>query len=148
MGEVDHSSSRDHDPSDCFALELTPELVVLVVINTQPPNADDYVLAERALQMLPRPTHPESRNVLAEVARDLRTAANISRAKQAAGESSRDDHKDLSSDLRASLLLEALKKLLRAYVELIDSGDCGFSDSSKDDAVIEARAAIQQVEGK
>jgi hypothetical protein len=39
-------------------------------------------------------------------------------------------------------LLETLEHLLARHVELISSGDCGFWDADKDEAVIPARAAL------
>jgi len=42
--------------------------------------------------------------------------------------------------------LGALRVLLKAYVDLVDSGDAGSWDSSIDSAVIAARAAIPKLE--
>lgn len=43
-------------------------------------------------------------------------------------------------------LREALEHLLARHVELISSGDCGFWDAEKDEAVIQARAALAKAE--
>lgn len=40
-------------------------------------------------------------------------------------------------------LHNALQNLLNMYVSLIDSGDCGFSESGKLDEVIAARKALE-----
>lgn len=39
-------------------------------------------------------------------------------------------------------LLAALKTFLEKYVEMVDSGDCGFWDPETEEKVIAARAAI------
>jgi len=44
-------------------------------------------------------------------------------------------------------LYEALKELLKHYLKLADSGDCGFWDSGKETQVINSRKAIVKVEG-
>ena len=41
-------------------------------------------------------------------------------------------------------MLLALVDLLEHYVELIDSGDCGFWDAEKEEVVIAARATIKR----
>jgi len=44
-------------------------------------------------------------------------------------------------------MLEALKVFLKHYLQLADSGDCGFWDSSKEPEVIQAQALIDKIEG-
>lgn len=41
-------------------------------------------------------------------------------------------------------MLEALKQFVEEYVEMINSGDCGFWDPEKEDKVIKARAALSK----
>jgi hypothetical protein len=45
-------------------------------------------------------------------------------------------------------LLEALRYMLRRYVELVESGDAGDWNPETETEVIEARAAIAKAEGK
>ncbi len=42
----------------------------------------------------------------------------------------------------APALYEALEKMTKRYVELVNSGDCGFWDANTDDEVIAARSAL------
>lgn len=48
----------------------------------------------------------------------------------------------------ASELHEALSALLKHYVTLIQSGDCGFWDPEKEDQVRAARAALAKARGE
>lgn len=44
-------------------------------------------------------------------------------------------------------MLEALEQFVEEYVEMINSGDCGFWDPEKEDKVIKARAALSKAKG-
>ena len=48
----------------------------------------------------------------------------------------------LASAERESRLEKALQDILKRYVDLANSGDCGFWDPEKEDEVIQARAAL------
>lgn len=48
-------------------------------------------------------------------------------------------------EIAAPDLLAALKMMTDKYVELANSGDCGFWDVSKDEDVIKARAVLAKV---
>ena len=43
---------------------------------------------------------------------------------------------------------DALVHLLRRYVELVESGDCGFWNPEEEEEVIAARAAIAKAKGE
>ena len=64
------------------------------------------------------------------------------------------DGDDLGSQANANLiaaapeLLEALETMVSRYVELVESGDCGFWDAEDEDQIINARKAIRKAYGE
>ncbi len=45
-------------------------------------------------------------------------------------------------------MYEVLKMLLKHYLQLADSGDCGLWDSSEEQEVIEVKALIAKIDGR